>query len=85
MNPITGYHLIPPDDLVWRESTLTKIPNADHLERTGPEILGARLWHLPPFSANTLDEHLRSEEFYFVLEGTGRVRIGDVSPKILCS
>jgi mannose-6-phosphate isomerase-like protein (cupin superfamily) len=51
----------------------------------GPEILGALLRHLPPFSANTLHKHLRSEEFYFVLEGTGRIRIGDVSPRILCS
>jgi uncharacterized cupin superfamily protein len=27
-------------------------------------------------SANTLHKHLRAEEFYFVLEGTGRMRIG---------
>jgi mannose-6-phosphate isomerase-like protein (cupin superfamily) len=52
------------------------IPNADYLERTGSEILGARLWRLPPRSANTLHKHVRSEEFYFVLEGTGRIRVG---------
>ena len=27
-------------------------------------------------SANTLHKHIRSEEFYFVLEGTGRMRVG---------
>ncbi|AOS44370.1 Cupin domain protein [Lacunisphaera limnophila] len=54
-----------------------KIPNADYLERTASEIMGARLWRLPPGSANTLHKHIRAEEFYFVLEGTGRVRIGD--------
>jgi mannose-6-phosphate isomerase-like protein (cupin superfamily) len=54
-----------------------KIPNADYLERTGSGNLGARLWRLPPKSANTLHKHLRSEEFYFVLEGTGRMRVGE--------
>jgi mannose-6-phosphate isomerase-like protein (cupin superfamily) len=79
MNPITGYHLIKPEDLHWRPSNLMKIPNADYLERTGSENLGARLWRLPPRSANTLHKHVRSEEFYFVLEGTGRLRVGETT------
>jgi len=54
-----------------------KIPNADFLERTKSEILGARLWRLPPKSANTLHRHPKMEEFYFVVEGVGRIRIGD--------
>ncbi|MBP7951394.1 MAG: cupin domain-containing protein [Verrucomicrobiales bacterium] len=77
MEPITGYTLIKPDDLRWRPSNLMKIPNADFLERTGSENLSARLWQLPPQSANTLHKHIRQEEFYFVLEGTGRMRVGD--------
>lgn len=52
-------------------------PNADFLERTGSEILGARLWWLPPKSANTLHRHPKAEEFYFVIEGTGRMRVSD--------
>lgn len=72
-----GYHLITPEDLTWRPSNLMKIPNADFLERTGSEKMGARLWRMPPRSANTLHKHIRAEEFYFVLEGTGRLRIGD--------
>jgi mannose-6-phosphate isomerase-like protein (cupin superfamily) len=67
----TGYQLIRPDDLHWRPSNLMKIPNADFLERTGSENLSARLWRLPPGSANTLHRHVRQEEFYFVLEGVG--------------
>ena len=70
---IQGYYLIKPEDLHWRPSNLMKIPNADYLERTGSENIGARLWRLPPKSANTLHRHIRSEEFYFVLEGTGRM------------
>ncbi len=56
---------------------MLKIPNADFLERTGSEILGARLWKFPPKSANTLHRHPKAEEFYFVVEGTGRMRVGD--------
>ena len=77
MKTFQGFHLIKPEDLFWRPSNLMKIPNADFLERTGSENLGARLWRLPPGSANTLHKHVRAEEFYFVLEGVGRMRVGD--------
>ena len=77
MKPIEGYFLIKPEDLFWRPSNLMKIPNADFLERTRSELLGARLWRLPPGSANTLHRHPAMEEFYFVIEGVGRIRIGD--------
>jgi mannose-6-phosphate isomerase-like protein (cupin superfamily) len=77
MKAIEGYFLITPDDLHWRPSNLMKIPNADYLERTGSENLSARLWRLPPKSASTLHKHVRQEEFYFVLEGVGRIRVGD--------
>jgi mannose-6-phosphate isomerase-like protein (cupin superfamily) len=77
MKSIQGYTLIKQEDLNWRPSNLMRIPNADYLERTGSENLGARLWRLPPKSANTLHKHIRAEEFYFVLEGVGRLRVGD--------
>ena len=77
MKTFQGYRLITSDDLHWRPSNLMRIPNADYLERTGSENMGARLWRLPPKSANTLHKHIRAEEFYFVLEGTGRLRVGD--------
>jgi len=35
------------------------------------------LWRLPPKSANTLHRHVITEEFYFVLEGVGRPRVGE--------
>jgi mannose-6-phosphate isomerase-like protein (cupin superfamily) len=77
MKTIEGYFLIKPEDLFWRPSNLMRIPNADYLERTGSENLSARLWRLPPKSASTLHKHVRQEEFYFVLEGLGRMRVGD--------
>ena len=76
MEPIQSYFLIKPTDLHWRPSNLMQIPNADYLERTKSQILGARLWRLPAKSANTLHKHVRAEEFYFVLEGVGRIRVG---------
>jgi mannose-6-phosphate isomerase-like protein (cupin superfamily) len=77
MKPIDGFFLIKPEDLFWRPSNQMKIPNADYLERTKSGILGARLWRLPPKSANTLHRHVKAEEFYFVLEGVGRIRVGE--------
>jgi mannose-6-phosphate isomerase-like protein (cupin superfamily) len=77
MKPTDGYFLIKPEDLFWRPSNMMKIPNADFLERTGSEILGARLWRFPPKSAGTFHRHPKMEEFYFVVEGTGRIRIGE--------
>src|SRR5216110_869870 len=77
MKAVQGYHLIKPEDLSWRPSNLMCIPNADYLERTGSENLSARLWRYPAKSAGTLHKHIRQEEFYFVLEGTGRMRVGD--------
>jgi mannose-6-phosphate isomerase-like protein (cupin superfamily) len=77
MKTIQGYRFIEPKDLFWRPSNLMQIPNADYLERTGSENLSARLWRLPPRSASTLHKHIRQEEFYFLLEGVGRIRIGE--------
>src|SRR5215510_9825540 len=77
MKTFKGYQLIEPEDLAWETSRMMIIPNADFLERTGSENLSARFWRLPPKSASTLHKHIRQEEFYFVLEGTGRIRIGE--------
>jgi mannose-6-phosphate isomerase-like protein (cupin superfamily) len=77
MKPVSGYFVIQPEDLPWWLSNMMKIPNADFLESTKSEALGARLWRLPPKSASTLHRHPQQEEFYLVLEGTGRIRIGE--------
>lgn len=69
MKPIDGYFFIPPEEQASKVAHL--------LERTKSEILGARLWRLPPKSANTLHKHVKPEEFFFVLEGVGRMRVGE--------
>jgi mannose-6-phosphate isomerase-like protein (cupin superfamily) len=80
MKTIQGHYLIKPEDIFWRPSNLMQIPNASRscgIECTGSENLGAQLWRLPAKSANTLHKHIRAEESYFVLEGVGRLRVGD--------
>jgi mannose-6-phosphate isomerase-like protein (cupin superfamily) len=79
MKPIDGHFLIKPEELHWRPSNMMKIPNADFLERTKSELLSARFWRFPPKSANTLHRHALAEEFYFVVEGVGRIRVGDAT------
>src|SRR5215216_3386189 len=61
MTATKNFFVIKPEDLHWRPSNLMQIPNADYLERTGTEKLGARLWQLPPKSASTLHKHIRAE------------------------
>jgi mannose-6-phosphate isomerase-like protein (cupin superfamily) len=77
MKAVEGYFLIKPDEYAWKVASPMQIPYADLLDRSGSEILGARLWRFPPKSANTLHRHVKAEEFYFVLEGLGRIRVGD--------
>lgn len=77
MKAIEGYFLIKPEDQSWKPANPMKIPYADFLERTKSEMLGARLWRFPPKSANTLHKHIKAEEFYFVVEGLGRIRVGE--------
>jgi mannose-6-phosphate isomerase-like protein (cupin superfamily) len=73
-----GFAVLLPDAQRWRVSNIMKIPNANLLhDLGGSDRLGGRLWRLPPFSANTWHRHADSWEFYFLLEGLGRVRIGE--------
>ena len=74
--PHSGYKVLLPGEATWRESNMMKIPNTNLAEQLGSEKIAARLWRLPPFSANTWHRHVDQEELYFVLEGTGRIRIG---------
>jgi mannose-6-phosphate isomerase-like protein (cupin superfamily) len=69
----------------WRESNIMKVPNANLLQDLGgSEHLGGRLWRLPPYSANTWHRHTDSWELYFVLDGLGRMRIGEKTISIPC-
>jgi uncharacterized cupin superfamily protein len=51
--------------------------NTDLGRQLGAEQLGARLWRIEPGQASTRHRHQTTEELYLLLEGTGKIRIGD--------
>ena len=73
-----GFAVKLPEEQRWAESRMMKIPNANFMQDLGgSEHLGGRLWRLPPYSANTWHKHVNSWELYFLLEGVGRIRVGE--------
>ena len=73
-----GYATLTLEQQHWRKSNIMKIPNTNLLHALGAsERIGGRLWRLPPYSANTWHRHVDSWEFYFLLEGVGRIRVGE--------
>ena len=73
----SGYRLLPAADAFWRPSNATGVPNTDLAKQLELDALGARLWRLGPGQAITKHRHRTQAELYVLLEGTGRVRIGD--------
>ena len=65
------------EDAHWRPSNQMGVPNTDLAKQLGAETMGARLWRLLPGQASTRHRHRRSTELYVVLEGAGRLRVGD--------
>jgi len=51
--------------------------NTDLAAQLGAQTLGARLWRLRPGQASTRHRHRATSELYLLLEGTGRLRVGD--------
>jgi len=64
-------------DAFWRPSNQMRVLNTDLAKQLGAQTLGARLWRLAPGQASTKHRHVAEAELYVVLEGTGRIRIGD--------
>ena len=71
------YRLLRTKDAFWRESNQMKVLNTDLAKQLESNHLGARLWRLKPGQASTKHRHLDQEELYLVLEGTGKIRVGD--------
>ena len=53
------------------------VQNTDLAKQLEAQQLSARLWRLEPGQASTKHRHRTQEELYVLLEGTGRMRIGD--------
>ena len=64
-------------DAFWRESNAMRVLNTDLAKQLEAERLGMRLWRLRPGQASTKHRHIGEEELYVLLEGSGRIRVGD--------
>jgi uncharacterized cupin superfamily protein len=71
------YSLLKASDAHWRRSNQMQVLNTDLARQLGATLLAARLWRMSPGEASTKHRHDEQEELYVLLEGTGRVRIGD--------
>lgn len=71
--------LLRAEDASWRESNQMRVLNTDLAMQLEAGSLGARLWRLRPGQASTRHRHPRQEELYVLLEGRGRIRVGEES------
>jgi len=72
-----GYRVLPAADAFWRPSNQLGVLNTDLAKQLEVGVMGARLWRLAPGQWSTRHRHAAETELYVLLEGTGRVRIGD--------
>lgn len=72
------HRLLKAGDAFWRRSNQMRVLNTDLAQQLEAGRLGARLWRLEPGDASTKHAHDEQEELYLLLEGTGRMRIGEV-------
>ena len=72
-----AYRVLKADEAHWRPSNQMGVLNTDLGRQLGAETFGARLWRIVPGQASTNHRHYETTEIYVLLEGTGRVRIGD--------
>ncbi len=72
-----GFRVLHAADAFWRPSNATGVLNTDLAGQLGASALGARLWRLGPGQTITKHRHQTQTELYVLLEGTGRMRIGD--------
>lgn len=72
-----AYRVLKASDAFWRRSNQMGTPNTDLGKQLEASALGARMWRLEPGKASTKHRHFTQEELYVLLEGEGRVRIGE--------
>jgi len=72
-----AYRRLDEADEFWRPSNQMGVENTDLAKQLESKSFGARLWRLAPGQASTKHRHRTQEELYVLIEGTGRVRIGE--------
>jgi mannose-6-phosphate isomerase-like protein (cupin superfamily) len=74
-----SYSVLPAGEAFWRPSNQMGVLNTDLAKQLGADTLGARFWRLRPGQASTKHRHRVTHELYVVIEGEGRMRIGEDS------
>ena len=72
-----AYRVLRAADAFWRPSNLMGVENTDLAAQLEAQDLGARLWRRRPGQASTRHRHVRQTELCVLLEGRGRLRVGD--------
>ncbi len=72
-----SYRVLNAADAAWRPSNHLHVQDTDLAQQLGAEQFGARLWRFEPGQASTRHRHVVQHELYVLLEGTGRIRVGD--------
>jgi uncharacterized cupin superfamily protein len=72
-----SYRVLAAKDAFWRPSNQMGVLNTDLAKQLEASTLGARMWRLQPGQASTRHRHRWTHELYVLLEGTGRIRIGE--------
>lgn len=72
-----SYRVLRADEAFWRASNQMGVLNTDLGRQLEAATLGARMWRLTPGQASTRHRHRTSTELYVLIEGTGRLRVGD--------
>jgi uncharacterized cupin superfamily protein len=74
-----SYSVLGAGEAFWRPSNQMGVLNTDLAKQLGVTEFGARFWRLRPGQASTKHRHFETLELYVVLEGEGRMRIGEDS------
>jgi uncharacterized cupin superfamily protein len=70
-----GFTVLDASQAFWRPSNQMGVLNTDLAKQLSASTFGARLWRLMPGQASTRHRHRVQHELYFVLAGTGRIRV----------
>ena len=71
------YDMVRVDDLEPEPSTGSGTMHVDLVEALGCTEMRPKVWYLSEGDAMSFHRQTEQEEFYYVLEGPGRIRIGD--------
>ena len=72
-----SFRVLTAGEAFWRPSNQMGVLNTDLAKQLEAGSLGARFWRLRAGQASTKHRHLEQTELYVVIEGTGRMRVGD--------